>query len=357
MALTRSFIRNAAMTPLDARLMNMAMITCNADGTPRPGVLSQSAANIVTALATMAVAVTAAEFVTTKGKADGVAVFTNDGTVNVAIPAAPASNSRIDVVWVKHEDSTTGDGASLPIFGVTAGVAAAAPAKSAIPTGALELATLRVYSGTTAANGGANILTNTFQMTSMRDGAVSFRTRAEMDAVTTLPVGQLATVATDANAALRGLWIFDGTRWAPGPGVQLQESFTWVRANVDDMHQYPQLVDDGANTTDPTIATFQRVSGTDPDGVGGVKIAVPGIYHVAVSVVLAAGATGLTFVQVGADSDIFWMRSNAMNGEGRMSAGQIIRTTVVDQVVPIVFYKKNGSLGANSGRVMVRRIG
>jgi len=192
MTLTRSFIRNAVTTPLDARIMNMGGVVCNADGSPRVGVLGDANIAIVTALATMNVAIAAAEFVTSKGRADGIALFGNDGTVNVAITAAPVSNSRIDVIWVKHNDDTTGDANALPVFGVTAGTAAAIPTKPAIPTGALELATLRVYSGTTAANGGSNTLVNTYQMTAARGGVVPFRTKADLDLWTTATLGQTA---------------------------------------------------------------------------------------------------------------------------------------------------------------------
>lgn len=192
MTLTKAIpVRNAAPTPLDGRLADMAQVVANLDGTPRIGVLAHGQ-DIVTALGTMAVAVAAAEFVVSKGKADGVLIFTNDGTVNVAIAAAPASNSRIDVIYVKHNDNTTGDASSLPIFGVAQGTAAASPTKPAIPTGALELATLRVYAGTTAANGGSNLLTNTYPTTAMRGGVVPFRTKAELDAWTNAKPGQIA---------------------------------------------------------------------------------------------------------------------------------------------------------------------
>ena len=191
MTLTRGFIRNAATTPLDARLMDMATIVCNTDGSPRTGVLGGANGSIVATTGTMNVTVAAAEFVTSKGKADGVAIFTNDGTVNVAIGAAPGSNSRIDVIWVKHEDNTTGDAASAPIFGVTAGTAAASPVKPSIPTGALELATLRIYSGTVATNGGSNVLTNTYQMTCARGGTVFMRSVTERNAWTNPVAGQM----------------------------------------------------------------------------------------------------------------------------------------------------------------------
>lgn len=199
MALTRGFIRNAVTTPLDARLMDMARVVGNADGSPRVGVLDGDGRAIVTALATMNVAIAAADFVTSKGTADGVAIFTNDGTVNVAITAAPASNSRIDVIWVKHNDNTTGDANSTPVFGVTAGTAAASPTKPTIPTGALELATLRVYAGTTAANGGLNTLTNTYQMTAAAGGAVPFRTKSDLLLWTNPLVGQVAFVLDVAD--------------------------------------------------------------------------------------------------------------------------------------------------------------
>jgi len=205
MTLTRSFIKNAVTTPLDSRLMNMAGLVCNNDGSPRTGVLGNAGttptAGIVSTLATMNVAIAAAEFATSKGKADGVPIFTNDGVVNVAIGAAPASNSRIDVIYVKHNDDTTGDANALPVFGVLAGTAAASPTKPGpIPTGALELATLRVYSGTTATNGGSNLLTNTYQMTAARGGVVPVRTIAERDAWTNPVDGQLVFVlATDST--------------------------------------------------------------------------------------------------------------------------------------------------------------
>lgn len=210
MALTRSFIRDAATTPLDARLANMALIVANGDGTPRTGVL-ETRSGIVTALGTMHVAVAAATFATSKGRADGVAIFANDGPVNVAIPAAPASNSRIDVIWVKHNDTETGDANSQPTFGVTSGAAAASPTKPGIPTGALELATLRVYAGTTAADGGSNTLTETYRMTTTQGGVVPFRTKTDLDLWTNAADGQLAIALDDASGA--ALYMWNGVAW------------------------------------------------------------------------------------------------------------------------------------------------
>lgn len=209
MTLTRSFIRNAATTPLDARLMNMASIVADANGNPRTGVLGPIGTNLVTASATMSVNIAAGEFATSRGKGDGVSIFTNDGAVSVAIGAAPVSNSRIDVVWVKHNDDTQGDANSNPVFGVTPGIAAATPDPSPIPTGAEELAQVRIYAGTTATNGGSNTITQTYRMTTARGGTVPFRTKAELDLWTTAPQAQTALVlATGIEyRRLAGVWV------------------------------------------------------------------------------------------------------------------------------------------------------
>ena len=237
MTLTRGFIRNAVTTPTDARIMNMAQLVANADGTPRVGVLGGANPSIVSTTGTMNVAIAAAEFATSKGRADGVSIFANDGTVNVAIGAAPASNSRIDVIWVKHNDSTTGDANSLPTFGVTPGAAAASPTKPAIPTGALELATLRVYAGTTATNGGANTLVNTYTMTAARGGVVPLRTKAELDAWTNPADGQEAYVIAETSTYRRvgGAWRLRERPWtAYTPTLtNVTAPAAWAKYKVD----------------------------------------------------------------------------------------------------------------------------
>lgn len=216
MALTRGMIRNAATTPLDARLMDAARLTQNLDGSVRTGILG-TPATLVSATGTttpMTVSVAAASIVASKGIGDGAAVYTNDGVTAVTIPAAPGANSRIDVIWTRHQDDTTGDTAGLatPIFGVTSGAANATPTKPAIPTGAVELATLRIYSGTTATNGGTNVLTNTYQMTAAQGGLVPFRTAIDLLAWATAPEGTRALdLATgDIYQRLAGTWFYGG---------------------------------------------------------------------------------------------------------------------------------------------------
>jgi hypothetical protein len=283
MTLTRSFIRNAPTTPLDARLMNMAGLVQNADGSPRVGVLGSATLGVglVTALATMNVAVAAAEFATSKSKADGVAIFTNDGTVNVAITAAPASNSRIDVIWVKHNDDTTGDANALPVFGVTAGVAAASPTKPAIPTGALELATLRVYAGTTAANGGANTLVETFAMTAARGGVVALRNATELAAWTNPGEGQnVHLLDTEVNYRREnGAWVCKSRA--------LVSAVTAVAQSIANGATTDVLFPAGVNTVVSTVGS--GISFNQATGV--VTINEPGTYRITGQVVWAAGGS------------------------------------------------------------------
>lgn len=202
MALTRGWVRNAAQTPLDVRIIEQVSWAMQNPGArlTRAGLVNIDFTNdIVMTQATMNLLVRPFFAVLTKGGGDGAVVISNDGNVNVAIGAAPASNSRIDVLYVKHNDDTTGDANALPIFGVAAGVAAASPTKPAIPTGALELATLRVYAGTTATNGGSNLLTNTYPITAVRGAPITLRSLAEMNSWTSPDLGQIVNIINSSG--------------------------------------------------------------------------------------------------------------------------------------------------------------
>src|SRR5207253_1018585 len=76
---------------------------------------------------------------------------------NVVIPAAPGSNSRIDVVYLQVRDPDAGGSAGDDaIFGIVSGTAAASPVAPALPSTAIELARVTVASGTVASVGGPN---------------------------------------------------------------------------------------------------------------------------------------------------------------------------------------------------------
>jgi len=187
--------------------MDLGRIVSNADGTARTGILGSTPSGLLTALGTMSVSIAAAVFAVSRSRQDGVVIFANDGTAAVPISPAPVSNSRITSIWVKHNDNTQGDADALPVFGTTDGAAAASPVAPAIPTGALELAQLRVYAGTTAANGGSNTLTETYRMTAAQGGVVAVRDAAELAAFAAAN-GTLAVIVSSGVMLRRtaGAW-------------------------------------------------------------------------------------------------------------------------------------------------------
>lgn len=250
MPLTRGFILGAVTTPNDARLMDLGRVVSNADGTARTGVLTSTPTGLVSALGTMNVSIAAGVFATSRSRQDGVAIFANDGTASVAISAAPVSNSRITSIWVKHNDSTQGDADNLPVFGTTDGAAAASPVAPAIPTGALELAQLRVYAGTTAANGGSNTLTETYRMTAAQGGVVPVRDATELSAYTA-PNGALAMIVSTGVMFRRtgGAWkVAGGSSFA---AVQVQAPGSGTVTATGSMGALPGTAALSTNVTVP----------------------------------------------------------------------------------------------------------
>jgi hypothetical protein len=184
-----------ATSAADARLADAGLIAAHGAGMAvRTGVLyGPGATGLVTgtaATAPMTVQVAAHHWVTTRGPADGVYRGAAEAVRTVNIAAAPAANSRIDVVYVKQNDTASTispDGTTGDVYAVAQGTAAATPAKPAIPVGAEELATITVAAGATATNGAGVTITNTARLTTGRGAPVPVRNAAERDALTSYP--------------------------------------------------------------------------------------------------------------------------------------------------------------------------
>jgi hypothetical protein len=188
MTTTKGFITGAATTALDTRKADAAKLAANAAGVPRVGVLTDIP-NIVTSnssTAPMRVAVAKADFATTRGVADGAAVWTNDGSIFVTV-TKPVSNSHYVVIYAKHNDAAAGDANSDSIVDVVTGTAAASPTVPAVPTGAQELARVLIPSTATATTSAGVVITNTYPMTAMRGGLVNLRDATEATAWTPAP--------------------------------------------------------------------------------------------------------------------------------------------------------------------------
>ncbi len=198
---------------LDARRDMSGLFVCDRNTMmPIAGILDRSQDNLVTGRGD-SMSVTVHPFNAVLNRY-GALLIQNDGNVNVPLAAAPSANSRIDVVYVKQNEtrSPMSDGSNVPTFGVAKGTAAAVPAAPAIPDGALALAQVRLPAGVsnTSANGVA--ITQTYVGAAMKGDRLRVQTSAQRDILTGVPEGTLLHNVGDGNDYVRkgGKWVFEG---------------------------------------------------------------------------------------------------------------------------------------------------
>ena len=123
----------------------------------------------------------------------GALLIQNDGNVKVPLNAAPSANSRIDVVYVRQNESRPpmSDGSDVPTFGVAKGVAAATPVAPSVPAGALALAQVLLPAGVSNTAAGGVVITQTYIGAAMKGGMLRVWTSDQRDALTTVPEGTL----------------------------------------------------------------------------------------------------------------------------------------------------------------------
>lgn len=211
--------KKGATDTSDARLDFRNRYVCNADGSPRAGVTSPVGAALLSSTSTMNVAVAGLSVATVRD--GGVVEMANDGPVNVLLDAPPSSQSRIDVVYAKQNDSSSTvsspDANDLPVFGVLKGTASATPVKRTdLPAGATEIGTALIPSTATATNSSGVVITTTCPYTAAAGGKVPFRTLAELQAWTTAGPGQDARVFADSTTANNGDYVWSGSVWLFG---------------------------------------------------------------------------------------------------------------------------------------------
>lgn len=216
MALTRSWpTEHASGNPIThTRLINAGDVARDATGAPRLGIIPAHTNPIVTATATMNVAVGVFNAVTSRTGV-GVEKFANDASTNVLLPAAPGSNSRIDVIWARPQFSSASDANNDVVFGSTQGTAGVSPVKPSIPAGAFELATVQIPSTAVATNSGGVVITQTHLYTAPAGATVLIRNATELAAWT--PAAGSSVYRLDRQWVER----HDGTAWRVAPGTVL----------------------------------------------------------------------------------------------------------------------------------------
>lgn len=140
----------------------------------------------------------------------GALLIQNDGNVNVPLDAAPSANSRIDVVYVKQNEtrSPMSDGSDVPSFGVVKGTAAAVPVAPAVPTGALALAQVLLPAGVSNTAAAGVVITQTYIGAALKGDMLRVWTSAQRDALTGVPDGTLLHNVADGCDYVRenGEW-------------------------------------------------------------------------------------------------------------------------------------------------------
>ena len=239
------------------------LILRDTSGNARAGVFPRHTSALVSSKASMAVDVAAFEGVTVRG--GGPIFMANDGTVSVSVDAAPVSNSRIDVVYFKQNESASpySDANNLPVIAIAKGTAGAVPVKPTIPPGATELATILIPSGVSATNAGGVVITQTFQYTALTGALLWVRNSTERGALPTLPVGT-TTLQLDTSMSYR----WSGSAW-----ISATDSVTLVpwtalttvsSLNIDSLTgfgQYEIILDLPTSSVANMITTKLRASG------------------------------------------------------------------------------------------------
>lgn len=197
-----------ALSTAAARANLAALVARDASGVVRAGVVPRHTNPLVTARASLGVDVAAFEAILNRA---GALFISNDGTVTVALPAAPSSNSRIDVVHVKQDESVVpySDADNTALLGVVSGTAAASPTAPTVPAGALALAQVLVPSTATTTQSSGVVITPVHPYTGTAGGPVLVRNAAELAAWAPAP-GNLAYQIDAAMALVRV-----GTEWHP----------------------------------------------------------------------------------------------------------------------------------------------
>lgn len=177
---------------LDARRDMSGLFVCDKTTMmPIAGILDRSQDNLVTGRSD-SMSVTVRPFNAVLNRY-GALLIQNDGDVKVPLSAAPSANSRIDVVYVKQNEtrSPMSDGSDVPSFGVANGVAAATPVAPSVPDGALALAQVLIPAGVSNTAAAGVVITQTYIGAAMKGDMLRVQTSAQRDALTGVPDGTL----------------------------------------------------------------------------------------------------------------------------------------------------------------------
>lgn len=199
----------------------------------------------------------------------GALLIQNDGNVKVPLSAAPSANSRIDVVYVKQNEtrSPMSDGSDVPSFGVAKGVAAATPVAPAVPAGASALAQVRLPAGVSNTAAAGVVITQTYIGAAMKGDMLRVQTSAQRDSMTMVPEGTLLHNVADNCDYVRtpsGKWA--KTRDAISMKAPFTKDLWWLSREWDTVIVTGSVKYDGSNQQNHAMATETVPTGWRPYG-------------------------------------------------------------------------------------------
>lgn len=194
---------------MDARRDMSGLFVCDKTTMlPVAGILDRSQDNLVTGNSN-SMSVTVHPFNAVLNRY-GALLIQNDGDVKVPVAAAPSANSRIDVVFVKQQEtrSPMSDDSNFPVFGVAKGVAAATPVAPSVPSGALALAQVLLPAGVSNTAASGVVIAQTYIGAAMKGDMLRVQTSAQRDTLPKVPDGTLVHNVADGCDYVRkdGKW-------------------------------------------------------------------------------------------------------------------------------------------------------
>lgn len=194
---------------LDARRDMSGLFVCDKTTLmPIAGILDRSQDNLVTSRGD-SMSVTVHPFNAVLNRY-GALLIQNDGNVNVPLDAAPSANSRIDVVYVKQNETRPpmSDGSDVPKFFVAKGVAAATPVAPSVPAGGLALAQVLLPAGVSNTAASGVVITQTYIGAALKGDMLLVQNSIQRDAMTMVPEGTLLHNVADSCDYVRkgGKW-------------------------------------------------------------------------------------------------------------------------------------------------------
>lgn len=203
---------------LDARRDMSGLFVCdNTTMMPIAGILDRSQDNLVTGNSN-SMSVTVHPFNAVLNRY-GALLVQNDGNANVPLPAAPSANSRIDVVYMKQNEtrSPMSDSSDYPTFGVAKGVAAATPVAPSVPAGALALARVLLPAGVSNTAAAGVVITQTYVGAALKGDKLLVQNSSQRDALTHVPEGTLLHNVADGCDYVRR-----DNAWKPYSGQTIE---------------------------------------------------------------------------------------------------------------------------------------